>query len=89
VDSTLPTALCRATKRGVCVHGFGDGQNIENASDWKESYSRSTVINEIDQHECSLVLTANCTSGSFAWEDHCMIIYILQLEDDEVSEEFQ
>jgi hypothetical protein len=30
-----------------------------------------------------------CTSGSFAWEDHCIIIYIRQLEDDEVSEEFQ
>jgi hypothetical protein len=53
------------------------------------SMNFDTVINEIDQHECSLVLTANCTSGSFAWEDHCMIIYILQLEDDEVSEEFQ
>jgi hypothetical protein len=39
VDFTLPTALCRATKRGVCVHGFGDGQNIENASDWKESFT--------------------------------------------------
>jgi hypothetical protein len=55
----------------------------------KSLYSRSPVINEIDQHECKFSPDSKCTSGSFAWEDHCVIMYILQLEDDEVSEEFQ